>query len=538
MFHFMRRGCWAKNYGRQADIRDGKKSVRNKLQRFIAAFCVAVAAAACVLAATPTMASAKVSTQELSVEERDDLCSHSVLGTVGGALTETLLLKAYPEADLQLFSTEADVVAALSGGKLQYAFISEFFAYRFMEGNDGYKFIMPYFVTYDDSFGVAKGNDSLRTSINEILTRMREDGTLDSIKQKWEFDRNYTMDDVPVLDTDNVLRVATTGADEPYTFIVDGEHAGEAIEIIERIAYELGYRCEFQDMSFSSEVAAVASGKADVATQLMKTEEREKQIDFTDVYISLNYGALIKTDEQGSVDLWESIKDNFTGTFITENRWQLVARGLGTTCLIACGSFVVGTLGGALLAAMRRSKRAVLQTVARGYIKLTTGVPALVWLMVLYYIVFAKVDIPAVAVSIICFGLLSAAALAEVYVAGLESVSSGQTEAALAMGFSHAHAFRRIVLPQAARAVWPLYTGQLTTLIKETSVVGYVAIMDLTKASDIIRSRTFQAFFPLFATAAVYFVAIALSAWILGRVGRRLDPKRRKPEAILKGVKA
>ena len=229
---------------------------------------MAVAVVVLALASSPAAAAAEATYLEMSVEDRDAWYAEGRNGTVAGGLTETLLASAYPDAELQLFSSEADVAAALSGNKLDYAFVSEFFASRFMEENAGYEYIKPHFVTYDDSFAVAKGNDSLRTSINEVLSRMREDGTLDSIKQKWEFDRNYTMDDVPVLDTDKVLRVATTGIDEPYTFIQNGQHAGEAIEIIERIAYELGYRCEFQDMGFASEIAAVSSGRAKVSTTI------------------------------------------------------------------------------------------------------------------------------------------------------------------------------------------------------------------------------------------------------------------------------
>ncbi len=140
--------------------------------------------------------------------------------------------------------------------------------------------------------------------------------------------------------------------------------------------------------------------------------------------------------------------------------------------------------------------------------------------------------------AVICFGLEAAAPLSKVFTAGLDSVDQGQTEAALAMGFSRGETFRRVVLPQAARSVWGLYSGQLTALIKGTSVVGYVAIADLTKVSDIIRSRTFQAFFPLVSTAIVYFAVIALSSWLLARAGKRLDPKRRGAERILAGIEA
>ena len=473
---------------------------------------------------------------ELSAEEQKERFSSSTLSVEAGTIAEQQLLKDYPDADLQIFQSETDETAALISGKIDYSFVTEFFARSFIANNPGYQYVTPAYMTFDNCFGVAEGNDELRTKLNESLARLREDGTLDAVKKKWEIDRNYTMDDVPVREDGEVLTVATMGTSEPYTFVMNGKDAGSAVEIMMRVAYDLGYRVEFLDMSFTAELAAISSGKADIGLQVTPTDERDKQIDFSDPYLSSAFVALTKSGDTAEAGFLRTLKSNFTSTFITENRWQLVLSGLGVTALIVAGSFVLGTLAGGLLAAMRRSRRPILRGIAKAYGKITTGIPALVWLMILYYIVFAGIDISSILVSVICFGLLSASALAEIYLTGLNSVDKGQMEAATAMGFSHAEAYRRIILPQAAKNVWPLYSGQLTTLIKETSIVGYVAIQDLTKVSDIIRSRTFQAFFPLFATAAVYFALIALCAWVFGRLGRRLDPRRRKPGDVLKGI--
>ena len=511
----------------------------NPLIRLTCAFLAVLLAVTTVLVAAPTTASAQANVREVTTEERDNLYAHARLGVISGSLTELRLKDQFPEADLQIFTSESDIIAALVGNKIDYAFVSEFYANRYMETAQGYEYITPMYITFDDTFGVQKGNDELRQKMNAIIDRMRNDGTLDAINKKWVIDRNYSMDDVPTCDTgDQVLRVATTGADEPYSFIQNGTHAGVAIEVMQRIASELGMRVEYQDMPIASKIAALATGKVDVADQLAVTEERKQQIDFTDVYVSLNYGSLTKSADAQSSGFFDDLVDNFNTAFIAENRWQLVVSGLGLTCLIAAGGFVLGSVLAAVLCWMSRRRNPVARGFVKAYSKLATGVPVLVWLMILYYVVFASVDVPAPLVAILCFGLQTAASIAGVFETGLDAVDKGQVEAALAMGFSPLETFKRVVLPQAAARVWTLYSGQFSALIKATSIVGYIAVQDLTKASDIIRSRTFQAFFPLLSTAVVYFAIIALCGWVFSRLGRLLDPKRRKPAAVLKGVQA
>ena len=490
------------------------------------------------LAWVPSAANAAVSYKELSsAEDLDQLYANASLGVLGGTVVELGLKDSYPNANLHIFSSETDVAAAVAGNKIDYGFVTEFFANRFMETNSGYEFVTPFYMTVDDGYAIAKGNDELREKIDAVIVRMRDEGTLASIKQKWLQDRNYSMDDVPACDTgDQVLRVAIAATDEPYAFYMDGQLAGVAPEITRRIAAELGMRVEFMEMSFASEIAAVASGKADIATQVTPTDERRQQVDFTECYTTGDFGALTKASGAEQTDLIQSLKDNFNTTFLVENRWQLVVSGLQITCLITAGAFVLGTALAAVLCWMSRRANPVARGFVSLYNKLATGVPVLVWLMILYYVVFATVDIPAVAVAILCFGLQSASGIFGVFETGLAAVDGGQIEASLAMGFSRLETFRHVVLPQAAARVWSLYSGQFTALIKATSIVGYIAIQDLTKAGDIIRSRTFQAFFPLIATAVVYFAAIVLCGWIFSRLGRLLDPKRRRPAAVLKGV--
>ncbi len=534
--------------------------------RLAAAVCAVLLAVTTVLTCVPSQARAESLIEEIDVEQRDELYAHARLGVAAGTLTEYELADAYPEADLQLFPSDSDVVAAVAGNKIDYGFVTEFYAIRFMENNDGYMYVTPVFTSFEEAFAVNKNNTELRDKISAVLDRYKEDGTLQAIKDKWLVDRNYTMDDVPTCDTgDEVLRVACSSADEPYLFVQDGElvglvaevvrrvacssadepylfvQDGELVglvaEVVRRVASELGMRVELQDMNFAGEIAAVATGKADIATQLTPTEERLQQVDFTSYYSTAEFGALAKSDIATDIDFIQAFKDNFNSTFITENRWQLVLNGLQVTCIITVGSFALGTVLALALSWMSRRGNPVTRAFVALYNKLATGVPVLVWLMILYYVVFASVDISAIVVAILCFGLQSASPISGVIETGLAAVDKGQVEASLAMGFSPFDTFRHVVAPQALARVWSLYSGEFSALIKETSIVGYIALQDLTKASDIIRSRTFQAFFPLIATAVVYFVAIVLCDWIFKRLGRLLDPKRRRPANVLKGVK-
>lgn len=477
-----------------------------------------------------------VSYHEYSIEERDALFEHARLGVLLGSLCELELQKQFPDAEISVFQNESDVVAALMGNRIDYGFVNEFYANRFMESNPGYEYVTPAYYTYHDCFAVGKGKTELRDKINEILAKYREDGTYDSIKKKWEVDRNYTLDDVPVREDGEVLRVACTGSDEPYAFISNDQLMGSAVESAMRVAYELGMRVEFEMLPFSSMIAAVSSGKVDISGQLCYTEERAKEVEFTNPYLDFYNSALAKKDDGSSVGFFDSLVNNFRSSFISESRWQLVLAGLGVTVLISGGAFLLATVLGILLCALLRSKKRGARTAAQVYVKLVSGIPVLVWLMVLYYIVFADIPIHQVVVAIICFGLQASAGMSGVFMAGLDGVDKGQIEAALAMGFSRAETMKRIVLPQAAARIWGLYSEQLGTMIKATSIVGYVAIQDLTRVSDIIRSRTFQAFFPLIATAVIYFVLIALCSWALSRAGRLLDPKLRSKEKVLEGV--
>ncbi len=470
----------------------------------------------------------------LTDSEISQQLSNSKIGVLSGSLSEQLVREEFTDSEILDFPALPDAVAALSAGKIDYALVSEAQAMLLVNQQDGYQYCTePYHVDHD-SFALSKDDTELCDAINEVIAKFHEDGTLKAVYNKWAYG-DYSTEDIPKCTDGPVLTVAMCATIEPLGFIYNGEVAGFDAEIIERIAYELGMQVEFQDMAFSATLSAVASGKADITTSLVNTEERAEQLLFTDVYYDENIVMLRAVEGAVSSDSWiEKLKDGFVGTFVTEGRWKLFIEGICVTALISVLAYVLGTIVGLGLCLMLCSKKTLCRKASSAYIKIVTGIPILVWLMILYYIVFRGVDISGIAVAIIGFGLETGASLAGVFKTGYDAVDKGQIEAAAALGFMPSAIFRRIVFPQAAQRIFDLYQGEFVSLLKATSIVGYIAITDLTKVSDIVRSRTYQAFFPLITTALIYFGMICIFIALIKPLQRKLNPKMRKN--ILKGL--
>ena len=218
-----------------------------------------------------------------------------------------------------------------------------------------------------------------------------------------------------------------------------------------------------------------------------------------------------------------TLKESFINNLITEDRYRMILDGLQVTLLITLCAALLGTLLGGLICWMRMSRRKWLQQTAKIYIDIMRGTPVLVLLMLMYYVIMAPVNATGIQVAIVTFALNTAAYISEMLRTAIQGIDRGQTEAGLALGFTQRQTFLKIVLPQVVRSVMPVYQGELVSLLKGTSIVGYVAVADMTRASDLIRSRTFDAFFPLIVTAIIYFVM----AWLIGLLLSSLVHRKR-----------
>ena len=228
------------------------------------------------------------------------------------------------------------------------------------------------------------------------------------------------------------------------------------------------------------------------------------------------------------MDMFSNVTESFSNNLIVEDRYRMILDGLQVTLLITLCAAVLGTLLGGLVCWMRMSRWKWLQEVARVYIDLMRGTPVLVLLMLMYYVVMAPVDATGIVVAIVTFAMNTAAYISEMLRTTIQGIDRGQTEAGLALGFTPRQTFLKIVLPQVVRAVMPVYQGEIVSLLKGTSIVGYIAVADMTRASDLIRSRTFDAFFPLIVTAIIYFVV----AWLIGMLLQSLVQRQRMKATV------
>ena len=212
---------------------------------------------------------------------------------------------------------------------------------------------------------------------------------------------------------------------------------------------------------------------------------------------------------------------------IYKDRWLYLLKGLGVTIEVTFFAIILGTILGVILAIMRISnvrvfRIKILEKIASFYITIIRGTPMMIQLLIIYFVVFASVDIDKVIVAVIAFGMNSAAYVAEIIRGGILSVDRGQMEAGRSLGLNYTQTMTRVIMPQAIKNALPTYTSEFIVLIKETAIVGYIALEDLTKVGDQIRGSTFNAFVPLITVALVYLLLTSILARLFTKLERRL----------------
>ena len=235
--------------------------------------------------------------------------------------------------------------------------------------------------------------------------------------------------------------------------------------------------------------------------------------------------------EAASDTFWGKIKHSFYLNFVKDGRYMYLVKGFLVTLEITVFAVLIGIVIGFLVAIIRstadqaRTKGFLLKlldTLCKIYLTVIRGTPVVVQLLIIYFVIFGAVDVSKVLVAIIAFGINSGAYVAEIFRAGIMSIDRGQMEAGRSLGLSYTQTMRSVIVPQAFKNVLPALGNELIVLLKETSVAGYIALQDLTKGGDIIRSQTYDAFMPLIAVALIYLAVVMLLSYLLGRLERSL----------------
>jgi len=462
------------------------------------------------------------------------------IGIFSGTVHDAFITRTYPKAKAFMYDNTSDMVLSLKTGKIDAAMLESITANIILRHNPDLGLLSDDVFTMPLGVGFRKDTPALRDEFNNFLKEIRQDGVYDEMSKRWFVDdaEKAVMPPFKNPVSDKKLVVAVSVEDLPYVAAMNGDYVGFDIEMIKRFAERANYNLEIITVDFSALIAALVSGKVDIITDgIAISEERAKQIDFSDAYANFKTAVIVTKKNLASYDgvgitpvktsFLKSVSNSFYSNIILEKRYLLIIDGLKITVIISILAAIIGTLIGGLICFMRMSKRKVLSVAAGLFINLIRGTPVLVLLMIIFYVIFASTNINPVIVAVIAFGINFGAYVSEMFRTSIQSVDKGQAEAGIATGFTKVQTFVHIIMPQALRHVLPVYKGEFISLLKMTSIVGYIAVQDLTKASDIIRSRTFDAFFPLIMAAVLYIIIAWLLTWALSCLEISVDPKRK-----------
>jgi len=456
-----------------------------------------------------------------------------------GTIYDEVTLARIPDAKLVYLNSTGDIIASLQTGKVDGFPADEPFIVMLMEEQDDITMIPEYLDTCE--FGIVFSKDErgaeLESQMSAYINKITENGQLEALKDVW-FSMARDEHEVPALSSlsseNGTLKVATYAGNPPFMYIRGDEIVGFEMELIYRFCEEYGYGLELKDMSFDALLPDVVTGKSDMAIcSVSITEERAQSVRFSvPYYYTGTVMAVMKEAEDTS--FWGKIRTSFEKTFIREGRWKLFAKGLLNTMIITVLACLFGTVLGFVLFMICRNGNKIANAITGFCFWIVQGMPLVVLMMILYYIVF--VSISGLWVAVIGFTLTFGSAVFSMLNTAVGAIDKGQYEASYALGYNNRRTFFRIILPQSLPYFLPPYQGELVSLIKATAIVGYVSVQDLTRIADIVRSRTYEPFFPLIAITVIYFLLEGLLAFLVGRIRITTDPKKRKKEKILKGI--
>ncbi|PNV60723.1 amino acid ABC transporter permease [Clostridium sp. chh4-2] len=230
--------------------------------------------------------------------------------------------------------------------------------------------------------------------------------------------------------------------------------------------------------------------------------------------------------------MWENFKRALYLNFIEKERWRYITDGLKVTLTVTFFAVLIGIVLGFLIAMIRSTyektgKLKILNVLCSIYLTVIRGTPVVVQLLIIYFVIFGSFNINKVIAAVLAFGINSGAYVAEIFRSGIMSIDAGQFEAGRSLGFNYSQTMWYIIMPQAFKNVLPTLGNEFIVLLKETSVAGYIALQDLTKGGDIIRSRTYNAFLPLMAVAVIYLVMVMVFSYFVKCLERRLRKSER-----------
>lgn len=459
---------------------------------------------------------------------------YSRIGIQTGTSFEGIAMEIFPDADLQYYANGTDLKMALLGGKIDAFLLDDQTMITMRHQDPSVTFYDEYLSSEDMAFAFNKQTGrKLCEQMNVFLAEARESGLLTELGNKWFLDDGSAEMETDILtlpDINGTLQVVSEISYPPFQYYTNsGRIGGFEMELLCRFAQKYGYAVKISDVVFTTVVMSVTAGKADIGSSgLSITEERRDSVLFSDPFYKTGGVLCVPAAAQDSASLLDSLVNGFRKTFVVAGRWKLFLDGMLTTLMISAMSVLFGTvLGFGIFSLNRKGNRAV-GILTEALSRLVHGIPVVVFLLLMYYLVFGKSRLDGKWISVIAFTILFSFDTASLLTNGNRVVDRGQTEAAYMLGYSERGSFYKVILPQIINVSLSGYIGAVISLLHASAIVGYIAVEDITKVSDIVRGRTYEAFFPLIVTAVAYFLMAWLFTFGLKCLQKRLDPESRK----------
>ncbi len=461
-------------------------------------------------------------TSRREVRSVDDL-SDARIGVLTNLAQHRELPELFPRATLLRFEELPSMCLALRGRKIDAMICLEPGLDNLLVRNPDFRELGELPVRDSSAVAFRPGGDRLAALFNDFFDEMRGDGSLEAMQANWfgpdaphSFYHAHAKDGEP-------LRVGIEVGQSGLTVMEDGEETGFEPELMRRFGDWLGRPVHFVEMTSTGMIPALVSGRVDALVDaITPTHDRSSSVLFSEPYYICNLHLVtLNPEAHGRRQSGNALRQNL----FEDGRGRLILKGLWITLIIVLFSILLGSVLGVLLCQMHLSGKPALEKFSHGWCEFIEGVPVVVLLLFMFYVVFASSTLGAVIVAIITYSLHFSAGACESILSGIRSVPRGQDEAGQALGLTRWQTQRYVTIPQALRHILLLFKGKSVALIENTAIVGFIAIQDLTKVTDIIRSQTYNSLIPLVVVGVLYFLLAKLICLGIDKLGDALLKK-------------
>lgn len=469
----------------------------------------------------------------------DDLKGKSVI-VLQNTDFDKYIKERIPDVKTQIADSTSDQILSVSQEKSAALVINKYEYNQYSRSIEGLDMLKEPIGTA--SFGVlftdTDKSNRLRIEFNQYLETIKSNGVHEGLVAKWleEYHESHTIDFSGIDENGETINLGVTSTNIPYSFYEDGQYKGFDIELMVRFCKEYGYNLNITEGDIVGMIPELQAATRDVAVAGYEIKNQSTHgLHYSDPTVTDDVVVVVK-DSDLKLLRAGNIADSLGQTFLEDHRYLEFINGIVVTLQITFPSMIFGTIIGFLLYFIKLSGNQIAQKIINFLCLVTERVPSLVLLMIFYYVIFAAATGKAVTVAIATFSYMFSISIYNNICAQADSIPKGQGDAAYLLGFNKYESFLYIVFPQSIVGFLDCFKGDFISHMLDTSIVSLIAISDLAGVGDRIRDMTLQSFIPIISVSFIYFIISTIVIIIINFIQKRIDPKKRSVETILKGI--